>query len=241
MAKRTNKTDHVLNLLAGGDEKKDNKKNRDSSAQPPVDPESTVSVIDPVDEEAQLADTIKKSLESELEEEEHGDEIIPEESVAEAVIDSNASTVNAPDSGVANEETQPQELNTEENTMQEEQQEEQQEEASADADTETKKNEPECDDTEFAKSFVFINVMEKLVEEKVGHYMEQFGVCMCSRCRADVMAIALTKLPGKYVVVNKETVSPLINFYSNKFAGQITVEITKACIRVNESPHHNRD
>ena len=67
MAKRTNKTDHVLNLLSGGEEKKENKKSRDTGMHPPVDPESSVSVIDPVDEEAKLADTIKESLESELE------------------------------------------------------------------------------------------------------------------------------------------------------------------------------
>ncbi|MGC4019604.1 MAG: late competence development ComFB family protein [Muricomes sp.] len=71
--------------------------------------------------------------------------------------------------------------------------------------------------------------------------MKQFGVCTCSHCKADVMALALTKLSPKYVVVNKTAVSPLINFYSNKYAGQITVEITKACIRVNEAPHHSRE
>jgi hypothetical protein len=236
MAKRTNKTDHVLNLLAGGEEKKENKKNRESGAQPPVDPESAVSVIDPMDEEAKLAETIKKSLESELEEE-YQEEVIPEEPVTETLSQTEELMVNETNLETTEDEVIHQDIISDEKTTQEVQKEENIE----DEDTKTEKNEYECDDDEFAKSFVFVNVMEKLVEEKVGHYMEQFGVCMCSRCRADVMAVALTKLPAKYVVVNKATVSPLINFYSNKFAGQITVEITKACIRVNESPHHNRE
>lgn len=94
---------------------------------------------------------------------------------------------------------------------------------------------------ESEREFAYINVMERLVREKVMDYMEQFGNCTCSRCVADTMALALTQLPPKYVVINKETVSPLMNFYTQKYAGQITVEITKACIRVGETPHHSRD
>lgn len=190
MPKRTNKTDHVLNLLSGSEERKGTPENQDEQLRPPVDPENTVSVIDSMDETVKLEDEIKKSLGSELEKE----------------IEVQAGSI----------EKEPAEGQT----------------TSASDETAEETAEEE---------FVFLNVMETLVEEKVINYMEQFGVCTCSRCKADVAALALTKLPAKYVVVNKTAVSPLINFYSSKYAGQITVEITKACIRVNEVPHHNKD
>ena len=89
--------------------------------------------------------------------------------------------------------------------------------------------------------YVFLNVMETLVRERVDTYIEQFAACRCSRCKADIVALALTSLPSKYVVVSQNAATPLMNFYSQRYAGAITVEITKACTRVKEHPHHNRD
>ncbi len=91
------------------------------------------------------------------------------------------------------------------------------------------------------REYEFINVMEYLVRERVLTYMEQFGNCTCHRCVADTIAVTLTHLQPKYVVVNKNAAAPLMNFYSQRFAGQVTVEITKACILVKENPHHNRN
>ena len=89
--------------------------------------------------------------------------------------------------------------------------------------------------------YVFLNVMETLVREKVDIYMNQFATCQCSRCRADITALALTSLPSKYVVVSRNAATPLMNFYSQRYAGAITVEITKACTKVKEHPHHGRN
>ena len=68
--------------------------------------------------------------------------------------------------------------------------------------------------------------------------MEKFGNCMCPRCVADVKAYALTHLPAKYVVIQSSGVFPLLNFYADKYSGQVLVELTKACIVVKENPHH---
>lgn len=268
MAKRTNKTNHVLSLLSGSEEKKENKKVQDTNSNPPVDPESSVSVIDSVDEEAQLADTIRKSLETEMENEADSPttetiEVAEPEAEEKKAETSGVETLGAETLGAEldveeleenRKESQPdlEEAMTEALKLEldketaEEAGTEQEEEKAGESQSEpirkdVQKTQEECDDEEFEKSFAFVNVMERLVAEKVVNYMEQFGVCTCSHCKADVTALALTKLPPKYVVVNKAAVSPLINFYSNKYAGQITVEITKACIRVNETPHHNRE
>ena len=221
MAKRTNKTDHVLNLLSGNEEKKDAPEKQNVKVHPPVDSENAVSVIDPMDEEAKLADEIRKSLESGLEKE-----------TEDALEEMEAPKINPEVS-----EQRPEEENTDIPEKAEPESTDIPEKAESEGTDIPEKAQQENEEDEF----VFLNVMQTLVEEKAANYMEQFGVCTCSRCKADVTALALTKLSAKYVVVNRTAVSPLINFYSSKYAGQITVEITKACIRVNEVPHHNRD
>lgn len=204
MAKKTNKTDHVLNLLSGGEAKRETPKSKDRESAPPVIPEGTVSVVESVAEEEQVADTIRESLEQEL---------------LEMEKDESTKIIREPAATNPKEEI----IDTKEETT--------------DPEEETTNPKEEATDT----SFAFVNVMERLVQEKALYYMEQFGICICPRCIADVTALALNKLPPKYVVVNQDAVSPLINFYTNKYAGQITVEITKACIRVGENPYHIMD
>lgn len=204
MAKKTNKTDHVLNLLSGGEAKKEPGMSKDREPAPPVIPEGKVSVVESVAEEEQVADTIRESLEQELMkmEKDESTKIISEAAVTELQSEQKAGVI------VQSEEEAGEIVQSEEATD---------------------------------ISFIFVNVMERLVQEKALYYMEQFGICMCPRCIADITALALNKLPPKYVVVNQEAASPLINFYTNSYAGQITVEITKACIRVGENPYHIMD
>ena len=87
-------------------------------------------------------------------------------------------------------------------------------------------------------TYQYLNIMEHVVNSKVEEYMQKFDVCTCGRCVADVKALALTHLPAKYIVVEPPAVSPLLNFYSNRFSQQIIVELTKACSIVKENPHH---
>lgn len=98
----------------------------------------------------------------------------------------------------------------------------------------------ELDQEEEEPDYVFVNVMGKLVKERIKEYMVEFGNCTCSRCVADTTALALIHLPPKYVVVSKHAETPLLNFYRQHYAAQITVEITKACTRVKQHPHHDR-
>ncbi|GLB29130.1 hypothetical protein LAD12857_10530 [Lacrimispora amygdalina] len=87
-------------------------------------------------------------------------------------------------------------------------------------------------------NFKYLNVMEHVVENIAKDYMERLGGCTCERCIADVIALTLTKLPPKYVVVEPPAASPLLNFYSSRFAPHVIVEVTKSCFTVKENPHH---
>jgi competence protein ComFB len=96
----------------------------------------------------------------------------------------------------------------------------------------------ESPDTPALPNFKYLNVMEHVVENIAKDYMERLGGCICPRCIADVIALTLTKLPPKYVVVEPPAASPLLNFYSSRFAPQVIVEVTKSCFTVKENPHH---
>lgn len=212
MARKTNKTDHVLNLLSSGSDKENTEESKTAKPQPPVEPDkaASVSVVQPSSDKEQLADAIRLSLEEELEKVQEKEEKADEETEQEVP------------------------------TKTEDIIEEAAEEARPEKGSKDNGSEPEPEPEENL-DFAYVNVMETLVQERVLEYMEQFGICTCPRCIADTSALALTQLPPKYVVVSKAAISPLMNFYSKKYAGQITVEITKACIQVGDVPHHTRN
>ena len=86
-----------------------------------------------------------------------------------------------------------------------------------------------------------VNVMEQILKRmNLKQYLRQYDVCMCSRCQADVMALILTRLPAKYVVVDESSTAPIIGFYESKFKVRILTEIIKACMDVKENPRHDR-
>ncbi|MDW2798121.1 late competence development ComFB family protein [Clostridium boliviensis] len=87
-------------------------------------------------------------------------------------------------------------------------------------------------------NFKYLNVMEHVVDNIAREYMDRLGGCTCEHCIADVTALTLNKLSPKYVVVEPPAASPMLNFYSSRFAPQVIVELTKSCLIVKENPHH---
>lgn len=86
-----------------------------------------------------------------------------------------------------------------------------------------------------------VNVMEQIMEHTdLEKQMRTYDVCMCSRCRVDVKALILTRLPAKYVVVDESSVAPIIGYYENKFKVRVLTEVIKACMDVKEKPRHGR-
>ena len=98
------------------------------------------------------------------------------------------------------------------------------------------KKEPE----EESPDYLFYNVMEDLVEGKVEENLKRFDACTCPRCRADATALALNHISPKYVVVEKSALTPMRNFYENKYAAEILVALVQACITVAKNPFHDK-
>lgn len=224
--KKTNKTNHVLNLLSTGvkkDEDKEQEKEIKKSVKKnnneigDINENKTNISVTAQTKTNDIAEQIRKSLENEFQQNKNKKQ---EEQNNEKVQETKQTK------GIDKETTIEQQPKKDEEIKEQEKPKE-----------EAIKQEP-IKKTE--EDFIIVNIMEHLVKEKVEKYMEQFKVCTCSRCKADVMALALSGLPSKYVVINKNAVSPLLNFYSVKYTGQITVEITKAVMAVMKNPRHKK-
>lgn len=89
------------------------------------------------------------------------------------------------------------------------------------------------------KEYRFLNVMEQLLmRQNLESVLTQYEVCTCPRCMSDVCALALTGLPAKYVVTSKDSISPLISYYENKYKIPVLTELMKACNKVRQNPRH---
>lgn len=240
MARKSNKTAHVLNLLAGNDAKKEDTLEQKAPAATPESenipspsdaseplvptpavntPASSVSVIDS-NEPDPVADLIHDKLLDELNAELKTDE--PEQ---DAIPNTFLDEIN--DELKESEPVMdPASFQHPEAPLQPEPEPEPQPEPEPEP-----QSEPEPD-------FVRLNVIERIVEDKIIYFMRQFDVCTCDRCVADTITLTLNGLSPKYIVTAPYAVEPLLSFYTNKYISEITVEATKACMIVKENPRH---
>ena len=233
MAKKTNKTSHVLNLITGsqppvassGETQPSSSASGEtqqegSAAEEPVRvPSANVTVVDPR-EEGKLAEEIQKNLIQELEKEQTEEQ--------------------AEQPGEPEEQSEEQ---TEEQSEEqsEEQTEEQTEQPKTNAGTPVQK-EPEQQEEqkqEDGPSYRVVNIMEEiLTPELILDALKSNDTCTCSRCQADVKALMLTRLPPKYIVADNTAVPMLLTYYNNKFRVAVISQSIRACMEVKEHPRH---
>lgn len=89
--------------------------------------------------------------------------------------------------------------------------------------------------------FICYNVTQALVEDKADKYIKMFGLCTCARCRIDVIALALSNLPPKYVVAKPHELIPRLSMYEQKYNAAVVTQVMSACKKVLDRPHHERD
>ena len=235
MAKKTNKTSHVLNLITGSQppvtssgetqpsaQASGEIQQKGSAAEEPVRvPSANVTVVDPR-EERKLAEEIQKNLIQELEKEQTEEQA---------------------------EQPREQEEQLEEQAEQPREQEEQSEKQSEEQTEQPKTNvgtpvqkEPEQQEEqkqEDGPSYRVVNIMEEiLTPELILDALKSNGTCTCSRCQADVKALMLTRLPPKYIVADNTAVPMLLTYYHNKFRVAVLSQSIRACMEVKEHPRH---
>jgi competence protein ComFB len=85
--------------------------------------------------------------------------------------------------------------------------------------------------------FQLRNVLENYVIEKAKDILESQEMCNCEKCIMDVSAIALNRLPPKYVVTNKGEIYSKINLLILQFETDIVTAVTHGIKIVRENPH----
>lgn len=244
MAKKTNKTSHVLNLITGsqppvassGETQPSSSASGEtqqegSAAEEPVRvPSANVTVVDPR-EEGKLAEEIQKNLIRELEKEQ-------EEKHAEEQAEQSREQEEQPE--------QPQEQTKQ--TQEQPEQPEEQPQIKVGTPVQEKTKEPgsqeelgsqEEQKQEDGPGYRVVNIMEEiLTPELILDALKSNGTCTCSRCQADVKALMLTRLPPKYIVADNTSVPMLLTYYNNKFRVAIISQSIRACMDVKERPRH---
>lgn len=227
MARKSNKTAHVLNLLSGHEEEQGTSGSAEAAeaeaaARPAARPEApmqNISVIDTTEEDP-LTALIHSKLSDGLEAQEAAKQ------GTEAESPSEGSDAPAKDEEMAPLETAPAEDTSPAPAPMEE------------APAETAPAESALPAATPEPDFVRLNVMERIVQDKIIYFMREFDVCTCDRCVSDAVALTLNGLAPKYAVVDRAAVAPLSDFYTNKFITEVTVEAMKACNVVKENPRH---
>lgn len=236
MARKSNKTAHVLNLLSGHDTKKEPEKELETDVKKDADP---ISEQDSQPKDAQQPHPDPEPTEK-----------IPQGKIS--VPDSpSVSIIDQTEKDPVAEQIQAnlfQEFQKEHDMNPEESQKESREKE-PEAELPTQESEPSAEpvaepestivsEPEPEPEFVRINVMERIVSDKIIYFMRQFECCTCEKCIADTIALTLNGLPPKYIVTEPAAEAPLLSFYTNHFISEITVEATKACMTVKENPRH---
>ena len=85
---------------------------------------------------------------------------------------------------------------------------------------------------------MFLNVMELLVDEGLERYGKAANMCQCPRCLADAKALALSRLPSKYVVLPLPAMPPMMSLYRDEFRSDILSQVIFACNTVAQNPRH---
>lgn len=87
--------------------------------------------------------------------------------------------------------------------------------------------------------FVTVNIVEDIVKSKAHEFAKKFGACECHRCVSDIIALALNELPPRYTVTHKGMLFSKISSYENQHVVDISQALTKACMMVTDRPRHN--
>lgn len=225
MARKSNKTAHVLNLLSGHDTKKEPEKELETDVKKDADPIS--------EQDSQPKDTQQPHPDPEPTEKIPQGKISVPDSPSVSIIDQTEKDPVAEQiqANLFQEFQKEHDMNPEESQKESWEKEPEAEPVAEPEATIVSEPEPEPE-------FVRINVMERIVSDKIIYFMRQFECCTCEKCIADTIALTLNGLPPKYIVTEPAAEAPLLSFYTNHFISEITVEATKACMTVKETPRH---
>lgn len=83
------------------------------------------------------------------------------------------------------------------------------------------------------------NYMEDIVSNELEKLLaDTKDVCKCQRCKLDMVAWALNRLPSKYIVTDKGRIYTKLSEQNIQFHVDVIRELTRAILNVSKNPQH---
>ena len=81
------------------------------------------------------------------------------------------------------------------------------------------------------------------MEDTAGNELEKLlkntkDTCKCQKCKLDMLAMALNRLPPKYVISDKGRVYTKLDELNLQFQVDVVRELTKAILHISRKPQH---
>ena len=89
-----------------------------------------------------------------------------------------------------------------------------------------------------SENFVSKNISEELIDIHMESCIRSSDVCGCSRCRADIRALALNAMPPHYVVTDLGDAYVRLDAMSTQSQADIITVIMNAITTVKKNPRH---
>ncbi len=87
------------------------------------------------------------------------------------------------------------------------------------------------------QELVLVNLMEELVLAKLDSTVDRFNCCKCDKCKKDIAALALNRLPPRYLVM-KEKDEERRRQNEEAHASEVTSALVQAILVVKKQPRH---
>lgn len=88
-----------------------------------------------------------------------------------------------------------------------------------------------------SQDMVLVNLMEELVISRLESTLMRFNCCKCNKCKKDIAAIALNKLPPRYVVMKQNDNTKKAKA-EEEFGSTVTGALVQAIMLVKKEPRH---
>lgn len=82
---------------------------------------------------------------------------------------------------------------------------------------------------------IMLNIVIDLLDQTL---LERYDICKCEKCRADIIAYVLSRIPAKYVTTDVGAISTLVEQEKVENEAEIIRKIIDAIKTIGKHPHH---
>lgn len=87
--------------------------------------------------------------------------------------------------------------------------------------------------------YKLVNIMEDKVLYTITKAAPELKCCVCSKCKTDLAAYVLNRIPPKYVDTEKGALYTRANHMGSEFDTKILLEVTHAVNAIGKAPNHD--